>query len=59
MPDENEQTANPDSDKIASKGKAHPADKDVGTTVSKPEVAQANPTAEGSSSPDDTKTPAQ
>jgi len=47
MPDENEQTANPDSDKIASKGKAHPADKDVGTTVSKPEVAQANPTAEG------------
>jgi hypothetical protein len=47
MPDENEQTANPDSDKIASKEKAHPADKDVGTTVSKPEVAQANPTVEG------------
>src|SRR5947207_2179190 len=47
MPDENEQTANPGSDKTLSNAKTAPGDKDVGTTVSKPEVAQANPTTEG------------
>ena len=47
MPDENEQTANPGSDKTPSNAKTAPGDKDVGTTVSKPEVAQANPTTEG------------
>jgi hypothetical protein len=47
MPDENEQSANPDSDTIPSKSKTDPHDKDVGPTVVKPEVAQTNPTAEG------------
>ena len=47
MPDENEQTANQHSDTIPSKAKAGPDEKDVGTTLIKPEVAPTNPTTEG------------
>jgi hypothetical protein len=47
MSDENEQTAKPDGDITASHAEAagtDRGDKDAGTTVSKSEVAEANPT---------------